>query len=524
MEIRIILVSNIIFEPYLRTYIAKAFSTSASNIQLTSVPYEELAEKQDDLRRAVVIVVCMNFDELYPNVLTDVASKKVLIDDIFFNSTERCKELYSSIKNFSNAKLIWLGFEDYYLNNDIVCGTVSVLDGLVDRINQTISDMLLIEDVYIDLKRLIAKIGINGSYSSKGKYRWNAPYSKELMALLADEIYKQYLVHTGRTKKCIVLDCDNVLWGGILSEDGIEGIHLGSSGLGREYQDFQRFLFNLYYRGIILTVCSKNDEDDVLRVFREHSGMLLREEHIACFKINWDDKRGNIQAIADELNIGTDSMVFVDDSLFELEAVNTVLPEVTTIRYDRKSMYNEFSCFNLKSEVNLSDVEKRNETYRTNQRREKLKQNCSSYEDYIKSLDIKVDIHKILPVEYSRVAELTQRTNKCTNGKHYTVSEIKERMAVSVVQFYSVSLSDRFSDLGIVGAMEVENDELKLFSLSCRALGRGVENEMINYISNRHELKNVAFKLTDKNKSLLELMQQAFPNSSIIDLEQKQVI
>lgn len=513
MEIKIVLISNIIFEPYLRTYISKKFSVS--DIQLTNVPYEEFAEKQDEIQRAEVIVVCLNFNELYPDALNDVVSKKVSIDDILFDSIERCKELYSSIKNCSNAKLIWSGFEDYYLNPDIVCGTVPVLNGLVDRINQTISDML-IDDVYIDLKRLIAKVGINSSYSSKGKYRWNAPYSKELMALMADEVYKQYLIHTGKTKKCIVLDCDNVLWGGILSEEGIEGIHLSNSGLGREYQDFQRFLLNLYYHGIILTVCSKNDEVDVLRVFREHSGMILKEEHVTCFKINWNDKPGNIQVIADELNIGADSMVFVDDSLFELEAVKSVLPEVTTIRYDRESMYNEFSCFNLKSEVNFSDIEKRNETYRTNQRREKLKQNCSNYDDYIKSLDIKVDIHKILPTEYSRVAELTQRTNKCTNGKRYTVSEIKERMTVPEIHFYSVSLSDRFSDLGIVGAMEVENEELKLFSLSCRALGRNVENEMINYVSDRYELENIVFKLTDKNEQLMELMRKTIPNAGIV--------
>ena len=515
MKIRIILVSNIIFEPYLRIYISKAFSTSASGIRLTSVPYEEFVEKQDELQRSEVIIVCLNFDGLYPNALNDVVSKKASSDNILFDSIERCKELYSSIKECSNAKIIWFGLEDYYLNHEIVCGTVPVLNGLVDKINQAMSDVLLIEDVYIDLKRLVAEVGIFESYSIKGKYRWNSPYSKEFMARMADAVYKQYLIHTGKTKKCVVLDCDNVLWGGILSEVGIEKIHIGSSGLGREYQDFQRFLLNLYYHGVILTVCSKNDEDDVLRVFREHSGMLLREEHIACFKVNWNDKPTNIKAIADELNIGTDSMVFVDDSIFEIEAVKSVLSEVTTIRYDRESMYNEFSCFNLKSEVNLLDVEKRNETYRTNHRREKLKKNCSSYEDYIKSLDIKVDIHKILPTEYSRVAELTKRTNKCTNGKRYTVSEIKERMTVPGIHFYSVSLSDRFSDLGIVGAMEVENEELKLFSLSCRALGRNVENEMINYISNRHEFKNIAFKLTEKNESLLELMRQAFPNSII---------
>ena len=374
MKIRIILVSNIIFEPYLRIYISKAFSTSASGIRLTSVPYEEFVEKQDELQRSEVIIVCLNFDGLYPNALNDVVSKKASSDNILFDSIERCKELYSSIKECSNAKIIWFGLEDYYLNHEIVCGTVPVLNGLVDKINQAMSDVLLIEDVYIDLKRLVAEVGIFESYSIKGKYRWNSPYSKEFMARMADAVYKQYLIHTGKTKKCVVLDCDNVLWGGILSEVGIEKIHIGSSGLGREYQDFQRFLLNLYYHGVILTVCSKNDEDDVLRVFREHSGMLLREEHIACFKVNWNDKPTNIKAIADELNIGTDSMVFVDDSIFEIEAVKSVLSEVTTIRYDRESMYNEFSCFNLKSEVNLLDVEKRNETYRTNHRREKSRE------------------------------------------------------------------------------------------------------------------------------------------------------
>ncbi len=382
--------------------------------------------------------------------------------------------MYLSIKAHYNAPIIWFGFEDYYDNCDIVSGNLPVLDGLVDKVNQTVRKMMN-DDVFVDLKRLIAKIGISNSFSKKGKYRWNAPYSKELIELMADEVYKQNLIHLGKTKKCVVLDCDNVLWGGILSEDGIEGIRLGASGLGREYQDFQRFLLNLYYHGVILTVCSKNDESDVFRVFREHSGMILREEHIACFKVNWNDKPTNIQKIADELNVSTDSTFFVDDSIFELEAVKSVLPEVVAIQYDRESMYGKFSCFNLKSQVNLTDVKKRNATYRTNQSRAKLRQNCKSYEDYIKSLEIEVDIHNILPTEYSRIAELTQRTNKCTNGKRYTVNEIKDRVTISENSFYSVCVSDRFSDLGIVGAIEIENDTIILFSLSCRALGRKVE-------------------------------------------------
>lgn len=201
MEIRIALVSNIVFEPYLRTYILKEFSALVSDIHLAFVPYEELAEKQDELRNAEVIIVCMNFDELYPNVLTNIVSKKISPDDITKDSIKRSQELYTLLKECSNAKVLWFGFEDYYLNHNIVCGAVPGLNGLVDRINQFISDMLLIEDVYIDLKRLIAEVGISNSYSKKGKYRWNAPYSKELMVLMADEVYKQCLIHTGKNEE-----------------------------------------------------------------------------------------------------------------------------------------------------------------------------------------------------------------------------------------------------------------------------------------------------------------------------------
>lgn len=171
--------------------------------------------------------------------------------------------------------------------------------------------------------------------------------------------------------------------------------------------------------------------------------------------------------------------------------------------------------FKCKSRSNLADIENRNLTYRTNQQRKELKQNCSSYDDYIKTLQLKLDIHNILPMEYSRIAELTQRTNKCTNGKRYTVNEIKERVNIPGNGFYSVAVSDRFSNLGIVGAIEIENNELKLFSLSCRALGREVENEMIDYVLKRHCITKIEFKSTEKNEPLRNLLQKSFSNSEI---------
>lgn len=436
------------------------------------------------------------------------------IDQICNDINNSNLNLLSLIKSISKAKIIWFGFEDYLTNDHILFGTKNKTSGLIDRVNLSLRENLT-DGVFVDFKKLIALCGICNSYNIKGKYRWNAPYSKELIKLMADEVYKQYLIHTGQTKKCLVLDCDNVLWGGILSEDGIEGIKLGKSGLGRPYNDFQNFVLTMYQHGVILAVCSKNDKEDVLRVFREHSEMPLKEKHISCFMVNWENKPSNLERIAEYLNIGLDSIVFVDDSSIEIESVKSLLPEVTAIQFDKYMDYEPFSCFNLRTDYDIEEIKKRTKTYQTNGLRNELKSNSADCAEYVKSLGVIADIHKAIPAEFSRIAELTQRTNKCTNGKRYTVEDIKERAILPNVSLYSVSVSDRFSDLGLVGAMEVENDRLSLFSLSCRALGRRVEDKMINYISNRHEFKNIAFKLTEKNESLLELMRQAFPNSII---------
>ena len=181
-------------------------------------------------------------------------------------------------------------------------------------------------------------------------------------------------------------------------------------------------------------------------------------------------------------------------------------------------MYEKFSCFNLKSEINLEDIEQRNNTYRTNRSRKALMDSCNSYDKYVELLSNNIEIHRILPMEYSRVAELTQRTNKCTNGKRYTVAELKKRLRNPEAHLYSVSLSDRFSNMGIVGAMEIENGELGLFSLSCRALGRNVENKMLEFITERYTLKSILFKQSDRNMQLLMLMQELIPDAEFLKL------
>ncbi len=150
--------------------------------------------------------------------------------------------------------------------------------------------------------------------------------------------------------------------------------------------------------------------------------MILKEEYISCFQCNWDNKPDNIQKIAYTLNIGIDSMIFVDDSKFEIEAVKSMLPNIEAFQYDCNTIYEQFSCFNLNSKNDLTNIKKRTETYRTNIQREKLKSDFISSDEYLMLLHTKIDIHKSLPIEMTRISELTQRTNKFTNGIRYTVN------------------------------------------------------------------------------------------------------
>lgn len=501
--LHIVILSNVIMDPCFSSLIGSYFGEKAHVIY---VPFGEHTDEnhRKKLKSADLIVVWLNLEYLSPRLYY---SHEVLgLDEILV----LCKKLYADVLNISHAKILWFSFENYSFPFSAAVG--HIYRDFSDRLNATLKETLGNCVSFIDLEYLIAEVGIYNAYDSKGKYRWNAPYSKILIDKAVREIHKQHLIEKGISKKCLILDCDNVLWGGILSEEGIENLKLGCSGFGRVYHDFQRFVLSLHNHGVILAISSKNDLPDVLNIFRNHNEMLLREDNIACFQVNWEDKPTNIKNIAKKLNISLDSIVFVDDSIIEIEAVKALLPDVTTILFNRNIEFNLFSCFNLRSTVCMTDIKKRHEAYQTNELRENLRSQYADYSDYINALGIKLDIHEALSIEYSRISELTQRTNRCTNGKRYSVSEIKKRVACDMVNLYSISVSDRFSDLGLVGAIEITEDVLTLFALSCRALGRQIEKQMIDYILDKHQIREVEFKSTSKNNDLKTLLVESFPD------------
>lgn len=498
---RLQVITNITLEPYLSHLLQQKFSRLSVPIVVSIVSPENLQEIQAQTQNNVLTVVLFHFETQFPNWYNDLLSKKTSCCQFEKQLIEHCYHIYQTIKVSSPGSVLWFGYELTSCPIFQICGFLSPFDGIICRVNDKLCAMMESGDVFINTDYLISSIGLSCAYDAKNKYRWNAPYSTEMIQALSDEIYKQYMIYKGITKKCLILDCDGVLWGGILAEDGAEQIRLGNEGLGRQYQDFQRFLLTLYYHGVILTVCSKNDIQDILYVFREHSGMLLKEEHIACFQVNWNSKSENILKIADALNISLDSIVFVDDSEFEVESVRMLLPEVLSILYDRNTIYSSLSCFNLKSQVNLEWVANRNLTYQTNNQRKQMLSESSDYIDYLNALEIKVDIHKTTVSELSRISELTQRTNQCTNGTRYDIIEISAHFHNPFYQMYSVYISDKFSNLGLVGAIGIHEDTLDMFSLSCRALGRHVENKMMDLII-KNKVVFFKFKSTEKNETL----------------------
>ena len=188
------------------------------SIDITYTTYQEFIQEKtcDYVNIYDCIVVLYNLSQLYPNLLNEIILNNTKVESARNSVIESYKRLYTDLKKSYFKKVMWFGFEDYNEPINYVTGNINYIDGLVDNINYSIMQTLDEEDVFIDLKRIIASIGIDEAYSEKNKYRWNVPYSQKTINSIANEIYKQYLIEFGKTKKCLVLDCDNVLWGGVL--------------------------------------------------------------------------------------------------------------------------------------------------------------------------------------------------------------------------------------------------------------------------------------------------------------------
>jgi len=314
-----------------------------------------------------------------------------------------------------------------------------------------------------------------------------------VLHLYGDEVGRLLAAIRGKSYKCLVLDLDNTLWGGVIGDDGLAGITLGQgSVMGEAYLALQRYALQLSRRGILLGVCSKNDEANALEVFDRHPEMLLRRKDISCFLANWEDKPSNLREIARRLNIGTDSLVFADDTPFERNLVRQELPEVAVpeLPEDPAGFAACIAAAGYFEALSVTtEDQERVSQYRANAEREQLRETTTDMSAYLQSLRMELHCGPFDSIGLPRIVQLINKTNQYNlRTQRYTDTEIKALMAEPTALHLQFRLRDRFGDNGVIalviGKLDAERQLLiDTWLMSCRVLGRQVEAATLNVVA-----------------------------------------
>lgn len=293
----------------------------------------------------------------------------------------------------------------------------------------------------------------------------------------------------GKLKKCLILDLDNTMWGGIIGDDGIENIQLGGLGIGKAFTEFQYWMKKLKERGIILAVCSKNTESVAMEPFEKHPDMVLRLDDIAVFVANWDNKADNIRHIQSILNIGFDSMVFLDDNPFERNIVRENIPEICVpeLPEDPAEYLEYVTSLNLFETVSFSgeDLE-RTKQYQVEAKRNQVKQQFVNEDDFLTSLDMISVVEPFTKFNTPRVAQLSQRSNQFNlRTMRYAEADIEKLAQSEQHATFAFTLEDKFGDNGLICVIILEKKSatslfIDTWFMSCRVLKRGMENFVLN--------------------------------------------
>jgi len=347
----------------------------------------------------------------------------------------------------------------------------------------------------LDLAGCLARVGLGAALDPRMALIARMPFTHAAFLEIASDMCRFLWALKGLTKKCLVLDLDDTIWGGVLGEEGPSGIALGDEAPGSAYKRFQKVIKGVKNTGILLAACSKNNESDAIPVLESHPEMILRKDDFAAFRINWRDKAGNIRELAEELNIGLDSMVFVDDDPRERELIRQQTPEVHVHDLpDDPALFADSllnSVYFERLALTPEDT-RRTEMYHEQEKREVLREGAASFEDYLRSLDLAVDIREVDDADFARVYQLTAKTNQFNvTTVRYSEAELRERMAAPDYNLYCLRVSDRFGDSGLTGVAVLKSSrdtcEIESFLLSCRVLGRTVETAFLAFLSEQAE-------------------------------------
>jgi FkbH-like protein len=369
----------------------------------------------------------------------------------------------------------------------------------------------------LDLSKIAAIYEVDEMFDRLSDEMGHLPFSQEFYAALGTFLTRKIRAFRKTAYKVIAVDCDNTLWKGVCGEEGALNVIIDNN-----YGYLQQFLLEKYNEGFLLALCTKNNEEDVWEVFDRHPGMILKPEHIAAHRINWDPKSVNLASIAKELNLGIDSFMFLDDSSFEIEQMSYSYPEVFCITVPEepstfRGFLNHIWQFDV-FQVTEEDVQ-RNSMYRAEKQRKEELVNYEDLDTFLESLGIEVHLETLEEKDLDRALQLTLRTNQFNlNGIRKTREELAGLIDNGDMLKWIVEVKDRFGNYGKVGLLIATQTqkalEIETFLLSCRVLGRKVENIILSELKQYCLSKGLGiikaqFQPTQKNKPFFEFLKQA---------------
>lgn len=365
----------------------------------------------------------------------------------------------------------------------------------------------------VDLCRLTAWYGRGRARDRRMYYLAKNPWHEGFLPVFADEVVRHIGAALGRVRKCLVVDLDNTLWSGVLGEDGPEGIRVGRGDpVAEAHYDLQRRILALRKRGILLAICSKNNPEEVEEVFRLRQDMPLRREDFVAVQIGWESKHEGLRRIAEQLNIGTDSLVFLDDNPAEIELIRQTMPEVECVLVPEDPAQRPMCLDRVhgldRVIVTAEDLAKTRQ-YQENAARDSARLQFSDLEAYLRSLRTRIGIRRASPDLMPRAHQLFSKTNQFNvTTRRYSLEELRRFAADPKCRLWMVRAEDRFGDLGWIAAVLVRDFDREVaridsFVLSCRAMGRGIETAILNYV------KRVCFESPERSALAAEFLPTA---------------
>jgi len=476
-------------EPYLGAYLLGRKITP----QITVGPFNQLRQICFDhttiLGAVDVIVMLWRVEDLFPLMLAGALRDPQAIPGLL-QEVRGLADAIAHLRRVFNGTLIvstppyptYPGFELWDVRQ-ASCG-MPVFHAVSQLWSDAVGQMERVR--LLDLHGLILDIGVRHAHDVRKWQLYRQPYTEGLWQEAGRKLGRVIAAETVSPKKCVVLDLDNTLWGGIVGEDRLEGLELGDDFPGRAYRDFQRYLKHLKNQGVLLAVASKNNPDDAMEVFDQHDAMILSREDIAVFEIHWDSKVDSIRRVADRLNIGLDAVVFVDDSAKEIGEVSERLPEVACVMVPEElaelpGLLAETEFFDF---VEITDEDRhRTEMMVADSLRHEIREQMSE-EEFRRSLQLKISIFKAERQHLARVTQLINKTNQFNLSTiRRTQAEVEALWSAADTLVMGMTITDKYGDYGLVGVAILKKEGsicvIDTLLMSCRVLGRGAEEAFI---------------------------------------------